>query len=100
MDFLETCSVSLMALRQNLWIFCFPGGGFHHCSSDRGGGFCAYADITLAIKVKLNQTLSFLDSPLFNTLTWHSLLKLPLLKNQGMNPNAQLEKGKFSLEQP
>ncbi|GAA6225413.1 histone deacetylase 11 [Lates japonicus] len=26
------------------------GGGFHHCSSDRGGGFCAYADITLAIK--------------------------------------------------
>ncbi|KAK3578775.1 hypothetical protein CHS0354_035683 [Potamilus streckersoni] len=25
------------------------GGGFHHCSSDRGGGFCAYADITLAI---------------------------------------------------
>uniref|UniRef100_A0A3B4U4N5 Histone deacetylase 11 n=2 Tax=Seriola TaxID=8160 RepID=A0A3B4U4N5_SERDU len=23
---------------------------FHHCSSDRGGGFCAYADITLAIK--------------------------------------------------
>ncbi|CAL1529385.1 unnamed protein product [Lymnaea stagnalis] len=26
------------------------GGGFHHCSSDRGGGFCAYADITLSIK--------------------------------------------------
>ncbi|MEE6501555.1 hypothetical protein FKM82_004244 [Ascaphus truei] len=26
------------------------GGGFHHCSSERGGGFCAYADITLAIK--------------------------------------------------
>ncbi|KAB0392130.1 hypothetical protein E2I00_016154, partial [Balaenoptera physalus] len=26
------------------------GGGFHHCSSDRGGGFCAYADIALAIK--------------------------------------------------
>ncbi|KAM7423300.1 hypothetical protein PAMA_011044 [Pampus argenteus] len=26
------------------------GGGFHHCSSDRGGGFCAYADITLTIK--------------------------------------------------
>ncbi|XP_052287071.1 histone deacetylase 11-like isoform X2 [Dreissena polymorpha] len=26
------------------------GGGFHHCSSDRGGGFCAYADITLAVK--------------------------------------------------
>ncbi|XP_062829799.1 histone deacetylase 11 isoform X2 [Anolis carolinensis] len=26
------------------------GGGFHHCSGDRGGGFCAYADITLTIK--------------------------------------------------
>ncbi|XP_053725237.1 histone deacetylase 11 [Synchiropus splendidus] len=26
------------------------GGGFHHCSSDKGGGFCAYADITLTIK--------------------------------------------------
>lgn len=25
------------------------GGGFHHCSSDAGGGFCAYADITLNI---------------------------------------------------
>ncbi|XP_060036322.1 histone deacetylase 11 isoform X1 [Erinaceus europaeus] len=31
------------------------GGGFHHCSSDRGGGFCAYADITLAIKVPSGQ---------------------------------------------
>lgn len=29
------------------------GGGFHHCSSDKGGGFCAYADITLAIKVRM-----------------------------------------------
>ncbi|XP_030231419.1 histone deacetylase 11 isoform X3 [Gadus morhua] len=28
------------------------GGGFHHCSGDEGGGFCAYADITLAIKVR------------------------------------------------
>ncbi|GFS14137.1 histone deacetylase 11, partial [Elysia marginata] len=26
------------------------GGGFHHCSAKRGGGFCAYADITLCIK--------------------------------------------------
>ncbi|CAD5119796.1 DgyrCDS8383 [Dimorphilus gyrociliatus] len=26
------------------------GGGFHHCSHDKGGGFCAYADITLAIR--------------------------------------------------
>ncbi|GFS60503.1 histone deacetylase 11 [Trichonephila inaurata madagascariensis] len=26
------------------------GGGFHHCSKEDGGGFCAYADITLCIK--------------------------------------------------
>ncbi|CAH2055882.1 unnamed protein product, partial [Iphiclides podalirius] len=26
------------------------GGGFHHCSSDRGGGFCPYADITLLVR--------------------------------------------------
>ena len=26
------------------------GGGFHHCSSDSGGGFCMYADITLCIR--------------------------------------------------
>lgn len=26
------------------------GGGFHHCSSERGGGFCPYADITLLVR--------------------------------------------------
>eukprot|EP00252_Welwitschia_mirabilis_P011934 TRINITY_DN2654_c0_g1_i2.p1 TRINITY_DN2654_c0_g1~~TRINITY_DN2654_c0_g1_i2.p1 ORF type:complete len:377 (-),score=68.42 TRINITY_DN2654_c0_g1_i2:208-1245(-) len=26
------------------------GGGFHHCSSNRGGGFCVYADISLCIQ--------------------------------------------------
>ncbi len=26
------------------------GGGFHHCCASRGGGFCAYADITLTIR--------------------------------------------------
>ncbi|OAY54095.1 histone deacetylase 2 [Manihot esculenta] len=33
------------------------GGGFHHCSSEKGGGFCAYADISLCIHfafVRLN----------------------------------------------
>lgn len=25
------------------------GGGFHHCCSSKGGGFCAYADISLII---------------------------------------------------
>lgn len=26
------------------------GGGFHHCHGSNGGGFCAYADITLSIR--------------------------------------------------
>lgn len=26
------------------------GGGFHHCSGEKGGGFCPYADITLLIR--------------------------------------------------
>ncbi|XP_054819935.1 histone deacetylase 2-like isoform X2 [Prosopis cineraria] len=33
------------------------GGGFHHCSAERGGGFCAYADISICIHfafVRLN----------------------------------------------
>ncbi|XP_042893797.1 histone deacetylase 11-like [Penaeus japonicus] len=30
------------------------GGGFHHCSGNMGGGFCAYADITLAVHFILN----------------------------------------------
>ncbi|KAG6483263.1 hypothetical protein ZIOFF_059905 [Zingiber officinale] len=35
------------------------GGGFHHCSAEKGGGFCAYADISLCIHfafVRLNIT--------------------------------------------
>ncbi|XP_028796104.1 histone deacetylase 2 isoform X2 [Neltuma alba] len=35
------------------------GGGFHHCSAERGGGFCAYADISLCIHfayVRLNMS--------------------------------------------
>lgn len=30
------------------------GGGFHHCWGNKGGGFCAYADITLAIHFIFN----------------------------------------------
>lgn len=26
------------------------GGGFHHCSSSNGGGFCPYADISLLVR--------------------------------------------------
>lgn len=31
------------------------GGGFHHCSSDRGQGFCPYADISLLIRLLLKE---------------------------------------------
>ncbi|KAM7493409.1 hypothetical protein LguiB_028018 [Lonicera macranthoides] len=33
------------------------GGGFHHCCAEKGGGFCAYADISLCIQyafIRLN----------------------------------------------
>lgn len=30
------------------------GGGFHHCSHNKGGGFCPYADITLLIRFLFN----------------------------------------------
>jgi histone deacetylase 11 len=31
------------------------GGGFHHCCANRGGGFCAYADISLAVRLLLDR---------------------------------------------
>ncbi|CAH1396270.1 unnamed protein product [Nezara viridula] len=30
------------------------GGGFHHCSANQGGGFCLYADISIAIRHLFN----------------------------------------------
>nr|XP_014273422.1 histone deacetylase 11-like [Halyomorpha halys] len=30
------------------------GGGFHHCSAGKGGGFCIYADISIAIRHLFN----------------------------------------------
>lgn len=33
------------------------GGGFHHASADKGGGFCVYADITLSIRILLDDGL-------------------------------------------
>jgi histone deacetylase 11 len=36
-----------LALKKGLAINL--GGGFHHASRDRGGGFCAYADVPLAL---------------------------------------------------
>ncbi|XP_022173518.1 histone deacetylase 11 isoform X5 [Myzus persicae] len=31
------------------------GGGFHHCSKNRGGGFCPYADISLVVNDALQE---------------------------------------------
>jgi histone deacetylase 11 len=38
-----------LALEQGLAINL--GGGFHHASGQRGGGFCIYADVPMALKV-------------------------------------------------
>lgn len=38
-----------LALRDGLAINL--GGGFHHAAADWGGGFCAYADVALAVKL-------------------------------------------------
>ncbi|GAB1291074.1 Histone deacetylase 11 [Apodemus speciosus] len=61
------------------------GGGFHHCSSDRGGGFCAYADITLAIKFLFERvegisraTIIDLDAHQVSTLQEPRHQRLPL----------------------
>ncbi|KAH0630364.1 hypothetical protein JD844_013328, partial [Phrynosoma platyrhinos] len=43
-------SILVQYIIQLCCIFSLQGGGFHHCSSDKGGGFCAYADISLTIK--------------------------------------------------
>ena len=37
------------------WAFNI-GGGFHHCCAEMGGGFCAYADITLAVRFLFERT--------------------------------------------
>lgn len=55
--FAKSINVFSIWLFFSMWLFIpspfsCSGGGFHHCSSDKGGGFCAYADITLAIKVR------------------------------------------------
>ncbi|KAI0236167.1 Histone deacetylase 11 [Lamellibrachia satsuma] len=34
------------------------GGGFHHCSATQGGGFCVYADITIAIRLLFDNMIA------------------------------------------
>ena len=65
----------------DLFFFLFiiySGGGFHHCSGSSGGGFCAYADITLAIKV--NQLAHKLFNLWFNILYRSSIMICHYLK--------------------
>ena len=38
------------------------GGGFHHCSAVRGGGFCAYADISLAVHLLFDHFADSVES--------------------------------------
>jgi histone deacetylase 11 len=33
------------------------GGGFHHAGPDRGGGFCVYADMPIAVRILQNERL-------------------------------------------
>ena len=65
------------------------GGGFHHCSADKGEGFCIYADITLLIKVHCALYV------LYNYYT-HSicgLLKKGKASSQSLNLNFRTRKG-------
>lgn len=48
------------------------GGGFHHASGDRGGGFCVYADITLALRNLLDS--GSIKSALIVDLDAHQVL--------------------------
>lgn len=43
-----TILATYLALRHRVGVNI--GGGFHHCSATRSGGFCFFADITLAIR--------------------------------------------------
>lgn len=48
-----TLLAARVALESGLGWAINLGGGFHHCSADRGGGFCPYADITLTVRMLL-----------------------------------------------
>lgn len=46
------------------------GGGFHHASRDAGGGFCAFADNTMAIKIVL-ESVGHIKNVLYVDLDVH-----------------------------
>lgn len=49
------------------------GGGFHHCSSDKGGGFCPYADISLLVKTVLDDKENGVDKIMIVDLDAHQV---------------------------
>jgi len=53
------------------------GGGFHHCSSHEGGGFCAYADITLSLRFLRQNYPSKVKNVMIVDLGSAELIKLP-----------------------
>ncbi|XP_076330785.1 histone deacetylase 11 isoform X3 [Tachypleus tridentatus] len=54
-SYLNKLKAGKLALERN-WAINI-GGGFHHCSREQGGGFCAYADITLCIQFLLRRQM-------------------------------------------
>ncbi|GMR56589.1 hypothetical protein PMAYCL1PPCAC_26784, partial [Pristionchus mayeri] len=50
-----TVAACRLALERN-WAINL-GGGFHHASANAGGGFCVYADVTLAVRMLLTLNL-------------------------------------------
>lgn len=50
------------------------GGGFHHCSSKKGGGFCPYADITLLITFLFNHYPEIVKKVLIIDLDAHQVI--------------------------
>lgn len=68
------------------------GGGFHHCSADKGGGFCPYADITLLIQFVFNNFPQKVKKVLIVDLDAHQVCKLNLriikcIRNSTDKPN-------------
>lgn len=49
------------------------GGGFHHCSAGKGGGFCAYADITLLVQFLFNYESNRVQNAMIVDLDAHQV---------------------------
>lgn len=52
------------------------GGGFHHCSANKGGGFCPYADISLLIHFLFNHYPECVKKVMIIDLDAHQVLFL------------------------